>query len=337
MNDSVFSVTGAMPNVKKPFFDIHVTSTYLDMDDIVLLSKINTLKKETSTSEKLSLKASVQSHKGKINAIPYSELRTTLTYRQQTIDISAFEMNAFNGGFSGKGRIVFAPGGVAQYKIGFILDKMSAEQIIKYAGSEKVSMTGTLTMKGDLTAEGANMSDLKKTMQGTATLVMEKGSLNKFPVLSKVFSILNVSQLLKFQLPDMITEGMPFTSVKGTFSLQDGILSSNNLFIKSDAMNISIVGKTDIIREELDFTIGIQPLQTVDKIVSNIPVVGWILTNDTKSLITLYFQAQGKRSDPTVNAISVSSMSKGVLDIFKKLFQLPEKLITDTGEVILGQ
>jgi len=337
MNDSVFSVTGAMPNVKKPFFDIHVTSTYLDMDDIVLLSKINTLQKETSTSEKLSLKASVQSHKGKINAIPYSELRTTLTYRQQTIDISAFEMNAFNGGFSGKGRIVFAPGGVAQYKIGFILDKMSAEQIIKHAGSEKVSMTGTLTMKGDLTAEGANMSDLKKTMQGTATLAVEKGSLNKYAVLSKVFSILNVSQLLKFQLPDMITEGMPFTSVKGTFSLQDGILSSNNLFIKSDAMNISIVGKTDIIREELDFTIGIQPLQTVDKIVSNIPVVGWILTNDTKSLITLYFQAQGKRSDPTVNAISVSSMSKGVLDIFKKLFQLPEKLITDTGEVILGQ
>ena len=30
-------------------------------------------------------------------------------------------------------------------------------------------------------------------------------------------------------------------------------------------------------------------------------------------------------------------MSKGVLGIFKKLFQLPEKLITDTGEVIMGQ
>ncbi|HOX16054.1 MAG TPA: AsmA-like C-terminal domain-containing protein, partial [Smithellaceae bacterium] len=196
---------------------------------------------------------------------------------------------------------------------------------------------GTLTMKGDLTAEGANMSDLKKTMQGTATLVMEKGSLNKFPVLSKVFSILNVSQLLKFQLPDMITEGMPFTSVKGTFSLQDGILSSNDLFVKSNAMNMSIVGRTDIIRDELNLNIGIQPLQTVDKIVSNIPVVGWILTSDTKSFITLYFQAQGKRSDPTVNAMPVTSMSKGVLDIFKKLFQLPEKLITDTGEVIMGQ
>ena len=337
MNDSVFNVTGAMPNVKKPFFDMQVTSSYLDMDDIVLLSKINALKNEKSTSEELFLTASVQSNKGKINSIPYSELRTTLTYRQQTMDISAFEMNAFNGGFSGKGRIVFAPGGVAQYKIGFILDKMSAEQIMKYTGSEKVSMTGTLTMKGDLTAEGETLSDLKKTMQGTATLVMEKGFLNEFAVLSKVFSILNVSQLLKFKLPDMITEGMPFTSVTGTFSLKDGILSSNDLFVKSNAMNMSIVGKTDIIRDELNLNIGIQPLQTVDKIVSNIPIVGWILTNDTKSLITLYFQAQGKRSDPIVNAIPVTSMSKGVLGIFKRLFQLPEKLITDTGEVIMGQ
>jgi uncharacterized protein involved in outer membrane biogenesis len=337
VNDSVFNVTGAMPDVNKPFFDICVTSPYLDMDDIVLLSKIKALKKEKSTSEELFLKASVQSNKGKINSIPYSELRTTLTYRQRTMDISAFEMYAFNGGFSGKGRIVFAPGGVAQCKAGFILDKMSAEQIMKYAGSEKVSMTGTLTMKGDLTVEGATLSDLKKTARGTATVVMEKGSLNKFAVLSKVFSILNVSQLLKFQLPDMITEGMPFTSIKGTFSLKDGILSSNDLFVKSNAMNMSIVGETDIIREELNLNIGIQPLQTVDKIVSHIPVVGWILTNETKSLITLYFRAQGKLGDPTVNAIPVTSMSKGVWDIFKRLFQLPEKLITDTGEVIMGQ
>jgi len=135
----------------------------------------------------------------------------------------------------------------------------------------------------------------------------------------------------------MISEGMPFTSVKGTFSLKDGILSSNDLFVKSNAMNMSIIGKTDIIREELNLNIGIQPFQTVDKIVSNIPVVGWILTDDTKRLIMFYFQAQGKFGNPVVNAIPVTSMSGGVLGIFKRLFQLPEKLITDTGEVILGQ
>ncbi|MGZ6276946.1 MAG: YhdP family protein, partial [Syntrophales bacterium] len=228
-------------------------------------------------------------------------------------------------------------GGVMQCQAGFTIAKMSAEQILKYAGSETMPITGTLTMKGDVTAEGATISDLKKTAQGTATLFMEEGSLRRFPVLSKIFSILNVAQLLSFELPDMIADGMPYTSIKGTFSLKDGILTSNDLFVNSNAMNMSLVGKADIIREELDTIIGIKPFQTVDKVVSKIPIVGWILTDDTKSLITVYFKAQVKWSDPTVDAIPVRSMEKGVLDIFKRVFQLPEKLITDTGEVIMGR
>jgi hypothetical protein len=326
-----------MPDIKRPFFNIRVSSTYLDMDDIVLLSGIRALKKEKSTPEELSLKASVQSDRGKINRISYSGLRTTLTYRQQAVNITAFEMKAFNGGFSGKGHIVFVPGGVAQYQAGFIIDKMSAEQILKYAGSEKVPITGTLTMKGDVTAEGTTISDLKKTARGTATLLMEDGYLNKAPSVSKVFSILNVSQLLKFKLPDLSTDGMPYTSIRGTFFLKDGILTTKDLFVDSGAMDMSFVGKADIIRDELDINIGVKPLQTVDKVVSAIPIVGWILTDDKKSLIMVYFKAQGKWSNPTVEAIPVNSMDRGVLDIFKRVFQLPEKLITDTGEVITGR
>ncbi len=128
----------------------------------------------------------------------------------------------------------------------------------------------------------------------------------------------------------MVKDGMPYNTIAGTFSLKDGILSTNDWFVNSDAMNMSIVGTTDIIREKLDVTIGIQPFQTVDKVVSRIPVVGWILTSDTKGLITLYFQAHGNRNDPTVDVMPVKSMEKGVLSIFKKLFPVAEKLITDT-------
>ncbi|HPL65743.1 MAG TPA: AsmA-like C-terminal domain-containing protein [Smithellaceae bacterium] len=338
LNHSVFHVTGNMPDVKKPFFDIRVTAPFLDTDDIILLSGLNARpKKESASDEELSLKASVHAHRGKIYSIPCSELSTVLTYRQRALDVPAWDMNAFDGAFSGKGQIVFPKDGAAKYNMNFMISKMSAEQILKHAGFERVSITGTLTMKGDLTAEGEALSDLKKTARGTATVLMEKGSLNKFAVLSKVFSILNVSQLLKFQLPDMVTVGMPFTSINGKFFLEDGILSSDDLFIKSDSMNISVVGTTDILREELNHNIGIQPLQTVDKIVSYVPVAGWILTDDKRRLLTLYFHAQGKWSDPVVKAIPFKSMSKGLQDIYKNLFHLPSKLITDTGEVLIGR
>lgn len=337
VNKSVLDVTGAMPDVKKPFFDIHISSPYLDTDDIIILSKISYPEKEESTSEGFSLKASVRSDKGKINQIPYSKLRTTFTYRQHTLDIPALEMNAFDGSFSSSSRYVFAPGGITRYQGRFAINKMSAEQIMKYANSERLWITGAVTMHGNMSAEGTTLSDLKKTTQGTITLKMEKGSLKKFVFLSKVFSILNVSQLLKFQLPDIINDGMPYNTITGSFSIKDGILSTNDLSVDSDSMNMSIVGTSDLVREDIDLIIGVRPLQTADKVVSRIPVAGWILTSDTKGLISLYFQAKGNRDNPAVNAIPVNSMTKGVLSVFKKLLQLPEKLITDTGEVIMGQ
>jgi len=97
------------------------------------------------------------------------------------------------------------------------------------------------------------------------------------------------------------------------------------------------VGSADIVKEELNFTIGAQPLQTVDKIINRIPIVGWLLTGKDKNLLTAYFEAKGKWSDPHVSAIPVESMGRGMLQIFIRTFQLPVKLFTDTGEVILGQ
>jgi uncharacterized protein YhdP len=152
-----------------------------------------------------------------------------------------------------------------------------------------------------------------------------------------MFSILNVSQLLKFQLPNMVSNGMPYNEIKGSFAINDGSITTQDLFIASDAINVSVVGKSDIVKEDLDFTIGVQPLQTVDKVVNRIPVVGWLLTGKDKDFLTLFFEAKGKWSDPQVSAIPAKSVAKGVFNVFRRVFELPVRLFTDTGEVILGK
>ncbi len=87
----------------------------------------------------------------------------------------------------------------------------------------------------------------------------------------------------------------------------------------------------------MDLTVGVQPLQTGDKIVNRIPVVGWLLSGKDKGILTAYFEAKGKWSDPKVTAIPVKSLAKGVLNVFRRVFELPVRLFTDTGEVILGK
>jgi uncharacterized protein YhdP len=129
---------------------------------------------------------------------------------------------------------------------------------------------------------------------------------------------------------------MPFNRITGDFSVREGIATTQNMFLDSNAINLSAVGKIDMIRDELDLNIGVQPLQTVDKVVSRIPIVGWIITGKDHSFITTYFEARGKIEDPQVTAVPVKSLAKGVFNIFKRVFELPRRLITDTGEVMLG-
>jgi uncharacterized protein YhdP len=134
----------------------------------------------------------------------------------------------------------------------------------------------------------------------------------------------------------MVSGGMPYNSIIGTIAIQDGIASTQDLYLSSNAMNISYVGKVDLVKNEVEATIGVQPLQTVGKVVNRLPVVGWILSGGKKTFLTTYFEAKGKLDNPNVKAIPVSSMAKGVFNIFKRVFELPGKLITDTGEVLIG-
>ena len=92
---------------------------------------------------------------------------------------------------------------------------------------------------------------------------------------------------------------------------RDGILFWDDLFMDSDAMQFSSTGKIDLVKNEIDDIIGIHPLHTIDKIVSKIPIAGWLVTDDKGNLITVHFKVEGKLDDPKVNLIPVQSIAKG--------------------------
>lgn len=336
LNRSILNIAGTVRDIRNPKADITLNSPHLETDDIMSLANLQREGKAGEAQPKVSLKATVTADTGKIKNLPYKKLHSSLTMDNKILYLQPMEFQALGGKVSAKGRVDFGVEKGPRCQMSFSTGNISTPQLLKFAGVEKELITGALSMNGDLIAKGENWDDIKRTALGNIRINLNEGTIKKFSVLSKIFSILNLSQLLKLQLPDMVANGMPYNEIRGSISLQDGILSTRDMFVDSNAMNISAVGKADLVKEELDMTIGVQPLQTVDKVVSHIPIVGWILTGKNKTLVTTYFEAKGKWDDPTVAAIPVKSMTKGVLDIFKRIFQLPGKLITDTGEVILG-
>lgn len=335
LNSSDFSINGTYISGLTNQADLLITSSKLDLNDLKLFAAFTP--PAESTSEKgMATNMKLVIGEGNYGRFQFSNLNASLRQEHGIIHLLEGSTGIFDGELSAKGRIESGRDGGDKYDLTIDLQRADAEKLFTALDISR-EVTGKLTLNGKLTARGDTLPEIKKSALGNVKLQMDGGKLRKFNTLSKVFSILNVSQLLKFHLPDMVSGGMPYNNIKGNFSIKDGVLASQDLFINSDAINISVIGSADIVKEELNFTLGVQPLQTVDKIVNHIPVVGWLLTGKDKDFLTAYFEAKGKWSDPKVTAIPVKSLGKGIFNIFKRVFQLPVKLFTDTDEVILGQ
>jgi uncharacterized protein YhdP len=348
LNSSNFNISGTYSGGVAPKADVTVTSSRLQVEDLLLLRGPSTQPVATAplksgsgaafnqTVKDIDLKLTLAVENGKYGRLPFSRLNAVASQESGILYLHSVDAGLFGGRLRAKGRIAPEKELGNRYDLNFNLERIDADRFLQALDITREA-TGTLNAQGDVTARGNTLLDVKKTALGNVRLKLEKGSLRRFSLLSKVFSILNVSQLLKFQLPDMVTGGMPYNEIKGSFAISDGVVSTEDLFINSDAINISVIGKTDIVRETNDFTIGVQPLQTVDKVINRIPVVGWLLTGKDKGFLTVFFEAKGKWSNPVVTAIPAKSMGKGVLNVFRRVFELPVRLFTDTGEVLLGQ
>lgn len=337
LGKSRFHLAGDIRDFEHPKITASLHSRYIHWDDIDRLMSLKDPKRAETASTDVEISATLRVDAGVFHGIDFTRLNTRLRYAEEILTIETLEAGVFEGTVKGKLRMDKRPDGQTRYAADMSLDRISLDKIQGYLELDDRTVTGKLSLTGHLTATGNNEEDLKKTAAGTFQVKAEKGVLKKFAVLSKIFSLLNVSQLFKFQLPDMARGGMPYNAITGKVTLGNGVLSSEDFFIAGDAMQMSLAGKIDYLNKELDNIVGVHPLQTVDKIVSKIPVAGWLVTDDKGNLITVHFKVTGTWDNPSVTAIPVQSVAKGTLDIFRRLFQLPEKLITDTGEVILGR
>jgi uncharacterized protein YhdP len=190
-------------------------------------------------------------------------------------------------------------------------------------------LTRDITGKADfalsLKSDPGNPELIKNTLDGTIEVSIKDGAIKRMSVLSKIMSLMKISNYLRLKLPKLDTKGIPFDSITGTFVLVDGKATTEDLFLDSRVMKVSMVGSYDMVGDDLDMVMGFQLLQTIDLIVNKIPVVGYILTGDDGNLFTTYFRVTGSLQDPKVTAMTLEGLGRGTLNIFQRIFRFPLK------------
>jgi hypothetical protein len=184
-------------------------------------------------------------------------------------------------------------------------------------------MSGTFDLKGELSARG-DIADLPESLQGNLHFTAKDGRIYRFGLLAKIFAFLNLTEIFRGRVPDLLQEGFAYNSIETDGKLQGGRLVMDEGTIDGASMNIAWQGNVDFVKNQIDMTVLVAPLKTVDTIIGRIPLLGDILGGN---LVSIPVRVTGDLSDPTVTPLSPSAVGSELLGIMRRTLQLPFRLI----------
>jgi uncharacterized protein YhdP len=162
-------------------------------------------------------------------------------------------------------------------------------------------------------------------LNGAFALKISNGFFEKDSVAFKILNLMNFRRLFSKKHRGLSKKSLPFDSIRGHIDITNGTMALNDFYMKIPLFNAVGTGTINLTDETVDSVIGVQPLGKIDDLVEKIPLLGYVLTDGTKSVLTYYFDVEGPVSDPVVKHRPVKKIAKGTTRKLKQLFLFPIK------------
>ena len=204
----------------------------------------------------------------------------------------------------------------------------SAQQLLEPAlaclwGTNTTRITGIFDLHAYFRSQGKREA-IVHALQGWVTFTAKKGEIYQYPLLTRIFSVINISDMMLGKFPDLSKEGFAYNSITIKGSILDGKLILREAAIDGVTANLAGQGEIDFTDNKINITVLVAPFKTVDLIVKYFPLVNNVLAN---TLITIPVKVKGDLGDPTVTILSPTAIGEGVLGIMKRTLQLSFRVI----------
>jgi hypothetical protein len=209
------------------------------------------------------------------------------------------------------------------------LKEIPIESLLTHQPDSSPPLTGTTSLTTSLHMDIHSPERMQHSLTGTGKAQIRKGLLQTGPVLSKIFGILNVPSLLMGKV-NLLEEGLPFDELTGSFSIDNGLLTTKDLALKSPVLKLTAAGTYDLPTENLDSMIAVSPFGAYSNLLKDIPLFGSLMQGERKGFLTALFAAKGPRTNPEVTYLPLESFTGGLkgfarfpIDVLKNIITLP--------------
>jgi hypothetical protein len=187
--------------------------------------------------------------------------------------------------------------------------------------NEQSPLLGHLFLAIDLWAN--TDTNFFETLAGDMSVTVRDGTLNKFTLLSRLLSFIDIKNWLSAKIPDPRVNGVPFKTIIADFKGESGLFYTDNFVLRGPVMHITADGSIQFGGSALDMQVGMFPFDTVDWVVNHIPLIGERISAGTSKLVAAYFHVSGPVSDPSITPKPITSVAEFV----KKTLGMPINII----------
>jgi len=185
---------------------------------------------------------------------------------------------------------------------------------------------GLLTLEALLFAKGSDMKSLRSELTGSVNVQVDQGVLKKSHIFIKILDFLSLQRMFEVRPAELSKGGIYFESIGAHIDLVKGIAQAEDVVMRSPVFNAVVTGEADLRTARVNAEIGVQPLGTIDFLLSKVPVAGYLLTGEQKSLYVEYFKVDGPFSDPDVQYIPLKSIGNGTFGFLTRLLLTPKRI-----------
>lgn len=259
--------------------------------------------------------------KGSAWGHPFENFRAAVELTPNSAVLDPVTVNIDGGGATGRFSYFKDPGEALLFETRLTLNEIDLETFFSALDVKRKVLTGRLSGEVVL-AEKRGSTPFSTGLGGSAHLESSRGRLWKGTILTKIFSLVNI-----LSVDELFKRGLPYRALSGDFSMAHGIISTEDMVLDSDSIKMSAAGELSVPEKKIDAVLALSPFVTVDKIISNIPLAGWIITGKDKGVLTMYFGVDGDIKDPLILPKPITTIEKGVLGILQRIIETPQRLL----------
>ena len=134
-------------------------------------------------------------------------------------------------------------------------------------------------------------------LTGSVQVQVNGGVLLFMKTFYRIVSVLNLSNYLRLRFPQVTARGIPFESIMGHLNFKNGVLSSDDLFLKSPSLNLGAKGTVDLVQEKIKIALRLEMLRFLEDIIKLVPITHWIFKKPNKILFPLVVTVTGPWDD----------------------------------------